>query len=203
MRPHGLRGFYLDDNFAIVPNRVRGYLVARDSKIEFQDGTNSTRDYLKGTVGAVTNARAYDISARYPAGGFDATGEDLMKFVVAVGSGRVLPPPVLTEMWSAQKTKDGADTVFGIGWGVSKWKDRAMVGINGAEPSTTTLLRYFPQEGVGAAVLCNAEGAQDLRRSWKNCWTPRSNRASKSVPRNPDESSANSRCERALEPGDG
>jgi hypothetical protein len=37
-----------------------------------------------------------------------------------------------------------------------------MVGMNGAEPSTTALLRYFPQERVGAVVLCNAEGAQDL-----------------------------------------
>jgi hypothetical protein len=37
-----------------------------------------------------------------------------------------------------------------------------MVGMNGAEPSTTTFLRYYPDSGIGAAVLCNAEGAQDL-----------------------------------------
>jgi hypothetical protein len=37
-----------------------------------------------------------------------------------------------------------------------------MVGMNGAEPSTTTLLRYFPDQGVGVALFSNAEGAQDL-----------------------------------------
>lgn len=159
---HGLRGFFLDDNFAVVPNRVRGYLVDRESKIELQDGTASSREYLEGTEGATTNAKAYDISARYPAGGFDASGEDLMQFVLAVGSGRVLPPALLEEMWSAQKTKDVADTVFGIGWGVSKRNERVMVGMNGGEPSTTTMLRYFPKEGIGVALLCNAEGAQNL-----------------------------------------
>lgn len=34
--------------------------------------------------------------------------------------------------------------------------------MNGAEPSTTTFLRYFPDSGVGVALLCNAEGARDL-----------------------------------------
>ena len=157
----GLPGISLDDNFRIVPNRVRGYFVDRDSKTEI-DGKASSRDYLSGTSGAITNARDYDISARYPAGGFVASGDDLMRFVLAVGSGKVLPPAAMEEMWSAQKTFDGAETVFGIGWGVSKWKGRSMVGMNGATPSTTTLLRYFPTEGVGAAVLCNAEGAKDL-----------------------------------------
>jgi hypothetical protein len=37
-----------------------------------------------------------------------------------------------------------------------------MVGMNGAEPSSTTFLRYFPHSGVGVALLCNAEGAHDL-----------------------------------------
>ena len=37
-----------------------------------------------------------------------------------------------------------------------------MVGMNGSEPSTTTFLRYFPDSGVGATVLCNAEGVQGL-----------------------------------------
>ena len=160
---YGIRGFALDDPLAIVPKRVRGYLVDRNSKIEFNDGRVMTRDYLKGTNGEVTLARFYDISNRYPAGGFDASAEDLLRFVIAVASGRVLKPEMVDKMWTAQNTSDGTKSAFGLGWGVSRWQDNAkMVGMNGLEPSTTTFLRYLPESGVGVALLCNAEGAQGL-----------------------------------------
>ncbi len=157
----GIGGISLDDPLAIVPKRVRGYLVDANSKIEFNDGRVVSRDYLAGTADAVTNARFYDISNRYPAGGFISSGEDLMRFVIKVATGQVLPPQALREMWTVQKTPQPGG-VFGIGWGVSHWKDRTMVGMNGTEPSTTTFLRYFPESGVGVAVLCNAEGARNL-----------------------------------------
>jgi CubicO group peptidase (beta-lactamase class C family) len=96
---------------------------------------------------------------RYPAGGFDASEEDLLRFVIAVGSGRVLKPDTVTRMWTAQRTSDGTNTVFGLGWGVSDWKGKTkMVGMNGLELSTAAFLRYLPDSGVGVAVLCKAEG---------------------------------------------
>ena len=160
---HRIRGFALDDPLAIVPKRVRGYLVDRNIKIEFNDGRVMTREYLKGTNGEVTVARFYDISNRYPAGGFDASAEDLLHFVIAVASGKVLKPETVDKMWTAQSTSDGTKSVFGLGWGVSRWQDKGkMVGMNGLEPATTTFLRYLPESGVGVALLCNAEGAQGL-----------------------------------------
>ena len=158
-----ISGISVDDPLAIVPNRVRGYLVDVSSKIEFNDGRVVSRDYLAGSANNVTNARFYDISNRYPAGGFVSSGEDLMRFVIKVGTGKVLGQEALREMWTVQQTPE-AGGVFGIGWGVSRWKDRSMVGMNGAEPSTTTFLRYFPDSGVGVSVLCNAEGARDLEK---------------------------------------
>jgi CubicO group peptidase (beta-lactamase class C family) len=66
-------------------------------------------------------------------------------------------------MWTAQSTTDGKKSVFGMGWGVSQWKNTTkMVGMNGLELSTTAFLRYMPESGVGAVVLCNAEGAKNL-----------------------------------------
>ncbi len=163
---HGISGFALDDPFAIVPKRVRGYLVDRNSKIEFNDGRVMTREkYLNGTNGETTNARFYDISNRYPAGGFDASdasAEDLLQFVLAVGSGKVLKPETVERMWTAQSTSDGTKSVFGLGWGVSQRKGNAMVGMNGLEPASQTFLRYFLDSGTGVALLCNAEGAPGL-----------------------------------------
>src|ERR1700688_1331886 len=53
---HEISGFALDDPLAIVPKRVRGYLVEPNSKIEFNDGQAMARDYLAGTTGEATNA---------------------------------------------------------------------------------------------------------------------------------------------------
>jgi CubicO group peptidase (beta-lactamase class C family) len=160
---HGIRGFALDDPYAIVPRRVHGYLVDRTLNLQFNDGRVAGRDYLEGTTGEITNAHSYDISNRYPAGGFDASAEDLLRFVIAVGSGKVLKPDTVDAMWTGQRTSDGASTVFGLGWGVSKWKEKTkMVGMNGLELSTATFLRYLPDSGVGVALLCNAEGAKEL-----------------------------------------
>jgi CubicO group peptidase (beta-lactamase class C family) len=49
-RRHGLSGFYIDDPLAIVPKRVRGYLVDANSKITFATGQVITRDYLAGAA---------------------------------------------------------------------------------------------------------------------------------------------------------
>lgn len=159
---HRVPGISLDDPLAIVTRRVRGYLVDPASKITFSDGRVVAREYLAGTAGEVTNARAYDISNRYPAGGFASSGEDLLRFVSAIASGSILKPDSVSKMWSAHSTSNGTKSPFGLGWGVSQSNARPMVGLNGAEPSTTTFLRYFPDSGSGVAMFCNAEGAQDL-----------------------------------------
>jgi CubicO group peptidase (beta-lactamase class C family) len=159
---HRITGISLDDPLAIVPKRVRGYLVDPKSKIEFNNGRIVSREYLAGTTGPITNARAYDISNRYPAGGFDASAEDLLRFTITVGKGEILSPETVRQMWSAKSTTSGAKSPFGIGWGVSQRNGKAMVGMNGAEPSSTTFLRYFPESGAGVTLLCNAEGARDL-----------------------------------------
>lgn len=137
---HGIAGFALDDALALVPGRVRGYFV---------DAHGSAR-----------NARFYDPSNKYPAGGFAASAEDCLRFAIAVGRGRVLKPETLRQMWTAQATARGEKTPFGLGWGVAERHGQMMVGFNGLQPATETALRYFQASGAGVAVFCNAEGAQ-------------------------------------------
>jgi CubicO group peptidase (beta-lactamase class C family) len=148
-RRFGIRGFDLDDSQALVPGRVRGYFVRKE--------------------GEIANTRAYDASNKYPGGGFTASAEDYLRFVIAVGSGRVLQPEALRQTWTRQKTSDRMESPFGLGWGVSQLEGRKMVGFNGLQPSTTASIHYFPGEGVGIVLLCNAEivhaeGDQDLSK---------------------------------------
>jgi CubicO group peptidase (beta-lactamase class C family) len=146
-RRYNILGFDLDDPLAIMPKRVRGYSVDKDGK--------------------ASNARAYDASNKYPAGGFTASAADYLRFVIAVASGKVLKPEILEETWTAQQTSDGTTSPYGLGWGVSEREGQKMVGFNGLQPSTTTSIRYLPKQGVGVVALCNAEvanakGDQDL-----------------------------------------
>jgi CubicO group peptidase (beta-lactamase class C family) len=140
-RRYKLRGFDVDDALAIVPERVRGYHVDKH--------------------GLLSNSRAYDASNKYPAGGFTSSAEDYLRFVLAVGSGQILKPETLKQVWTDQRTLNGIETHYGLGWGVSNLKGRKMVGFNGLNPGSTTTARYFPTEGVGAVALCNAEVLND------------------------------------------
>jgi len=136
-RRYDIKGFGIDDSLAIAPKRVTGYAVDEN--------------------GTVTNARAYDASNKYPAGGFTASAKDFLGFTIAVASGRVLKPDILRQTWTRQTTSGGKQSPFGLGWGVSELDGRKMVGFNGLQPSTTTAIRYFPEEGAGIALFCNAE----------------------------------------------
>ena len=141
---HGIRGFSLDDPLVLVSNRVRGYRI--DDK------------------GKPWNARVYDISIRYPSGGFVASAEDYLRFVILVSSGQVVASDTVQVMWAAQKLSDGSAAPFGLGWGVGELRGVRMVGHNGLLPGSTTFVRFFPDAGAGVVLACNAEGARDLNK---------------------------------------
>jgi CubicO group peptidase (beta-lactamase class C family) len=137
LRRYSLGGIELDDPQAIVAKRVRGYFLNKEGKI--------------------INTRAYDASNKYPGGGFTASAEDYLRFVIAVGAGHVLQPEALHQVWTRQRTSDGKESPSGLGWGVFQLEGRQMVGFSGLQPSTTTFFHYFPKEGVGIVLLCNAD----------------------------------------------
>lgn len=135
-RRNGIEGIDLDDARAIVPRRVRGYLV--------------------GQAGIAQNARFYDASNKYPAGGFTGSAADTLRFAIAVGTGKILDTHYRDQMWTVQRAP------FGLGWGISERAGQVMVGFNGLQPMTETTMRYFPTSGDGLTVFCNAEGARGL-----------------------------------------
>ncbi len=145
---HQVDGFGFDDPLVLVPGRVRGYWV--------DDG------------GKIWNARGFDPSNIYPGGGFVSSAEDYLEFVISISSGRILEEETLREMWRPQSLSDGTETPFGLGWGVGTLRGHRMVGFNGLQPSTETRMRFFPEEGVGFVLACNAEGGRDLTGLLRN-----------------------------------
>jgi CubicO group peptidase (beta-lactamase class C family) len=64
-------------------------------------------------------------------------------------------------MYAPQKTKDGKETSYGLGWGVSKRPtgERA-VGHSGGQQRVSTFLHMQPDQGLAVVIMSNLEGAR-------------------------------------------
>jgi CubicO group peptidase (beta-lactamase class C family) len=145
-KPAGMQHIAVDDVHDIVMHRARGY-----QKLN----------------GKVINAPPMDSSYKVPGGGFVATAEDLVKFANAVMMGKLLRPGTITAMWTTQKTKDGKDTNYGMGWGKADLDGETIYAHSGGQPGTRTSLFLIPTRKMAFAVMINMENvdAPELNRN--------------------------------------
>ena len=109
-----------------------------------------------------THAQTIDVSDRLPAGGLSSTVDDMMRYAIALQSGRLVRDSTREMMWTRQHTSDGKPLQFyGLGWLVGEadslrpkrvWND-------GSQPGTRTFLYLRPTQGIIIAVATNMEGA--------------------------------------------
>jgi serine beta-lactamase-like protein LACTB, mitochondrial len=136
--PAGLAHTSADDPAPIVPERGRFY----------------TRD----AAGAIVNAEFVDNSYKWAGGGFLSTAEDLVAYANVLLEGRLLRPETLRLLWTSQKTKDGKDTGYGIGWGVGRDpKGRLKIAHSGGAQGGTACLVIYPESRVAAAMIVNSD----------------------------------------------
>jgi len=136
--PAGLTHTSADDPAAIVPGRGRFY----------------TRD----AAGAIVNAGFVDNSYKWAGGGFLSTAEDLVAFANALLEGRLLKPETVQLLWTSQKTADGRETEYGIGWGVRRdAKGRRRISHSGGAQGGTACLVIYPAERLVAAMIVNSD----------------------------------------------
>jgi serine beta-lactamase-like protein LACTB len=135
--PAGMTTIQMDDVYALIPNRSRGYFRRPDGRVE--------------------NAALADTSNKIPGGGMVSTPGDLVKFALAVGSGKLVSKQMLDVMWTSQKTRDGKPTFYGLGWGVGQLRGRLQVSHTGGQAGVSTVLRYLPRDQVAVAMMFNLE----------------------------------------------
>ncbi len=138
LEPSGMFRTFLDDQQALISARARGY--RRDKS------------------GRLWNCRLADTSNKVPGGGLVATAEDLARFAGALLAGRLLSKAALEEAWTSQKTRDGKETGYGMGFRVKTWKGRKEVGHTGGQPGTSTVLYILPRKKTAVVLLANLEG---------------------------------------------
>lgn len=137
--PAGMRHTTADDPTPLVPDRARFYTRAPDT-------------------GAVVNAGYVDNSYKWAGGGFLSTAEDLVAFANALLEGRLLQPATREMLWTSQKTSDGKETEYGMGWGVTRdAKGRRKISHSGGAQGGTAYLLIYPDERFVIAMIVNSD----------------------------------------------
>jgi len=136
--PAGLTHTSADDPAPIVPQRGRFY--------------------TRTDAGAIVNADFVDNSYKWAGGGFLSTAEDLVTYANVLLEGRLLRPETVRLLWTSQKTKDGKDTEYGMGWGVSRdAKGRLKISHSGGAQGGTAYIVIYPESRLAAAMIVNSD----------------------------------------------
>ena len=141
--PLGMEDTVPDENRLIVLDRVRPYVRNEDGRFE--------------------NAPYVDNSYKWAGGGFVSTAEDLVRFGFAHLEPGFLEAKTLELLHTSQKTRNGEETGYGIGW--RSWTDeggRAVVGHGGGSVGGTTRLAVYPEHGLVVALITNLSDAPAL-----------------------------------------
>jgi CubicO group peptidase (beta-lactamase class C family) len=83
----------------------------------------------------------------------------MAKFEVAMFSDSVVSRATRDAMWTSQKTSDGKETGYALGWGTGKELGMIDVGHGGGQQGTSTFIMMIPERRAGVVVLMNTDGA--------------------------------------------
>lgn len=155
--PAGLGSARQDDVLDIIPNRAQGY--------------------AKGPDGELRNSVPSDTSSKVPGGGLTATAPDVARFGAALMAGQLVQRSTLMRMCTAQRTRAGKPTEYGLGLRVTERNRQLECWHQGGQPRVSTMLYLRPSRNVSVALLCNLEGVSmallDLARDVADAAVPR------------------------------
>lgn len=116
--------------------------------------------YERAGDGRVLNAPFVDNSYKWAGGGFLSTPEDLVRFGMAHLGDDLLERGTVELLWTSQRTNDGSQTGYGIGWSVgttgggSRWASHGGGSVGG-----TTFLLILPEHEAAVAMVGNMSQA--------------------------------------------
>jgi len=121
--------------------------------------------YDRAAHGTLRRGHDIDMSCPMAAGGFLSTPAELVKFGLAMSSGRLLDTATVRLFWTPQRLKSGAPTQYGYGWSIENRrlaaKDPAptrIIGHGGAVLGGRAYLMIVPEEDLIVSVMTNATG---------------------------------------------
>jgi serine beta-lactamase-like protein LACTB len=144
--PLGLRSTVEDQPAEIIEQRARFYTQPKDKH--------------------VLNAPFVDNSYKWAGGGFLSSAEDLVRFGSALLQPGFLKRDSLQLLFTPQKTKDGQETKYGMGWFIGKsTSGQKILEHSGESVGGTSELILYPDAHMVVAMVTNF--ASDEGGRWK------------------------------------
>jgi len=146
--PADMKSITEDDALAIVPGRVAGYSKAEDGNFQ--------------------RAEFRDVSENLPAGGYLATASDLVRFVLAFDSGKLVREKTRDLMLAHPKLLDGTSApnpfgtpgyYYGMGIMVDPGAAQPAWFHTGGQSGASALLFWLPKSGIAVALMTNIDGS--------------------------------------------
>ena len=134
----------LDDVFAIIPHRARGYRVSASGELQ--------------------NSVFVDVSNKPPGSGINSSARDMGNFVAALYSASLVPGAVLDQMLTPATTRAKKPTIYGLGFfrggPISTYRGLQEAGHGGDQQGVSSVLYLLPELQFGVVILSNLEGPQ-------------------------------------------
>jgi len=142
--PAAMPATRLDDVFAIIPHRARGYRVSASGELQ--------------------NSFFVDVSNKPPGSGINSSARDMGNFVAALYSARLVSNATLKQMLTPQTTRDGKLTIYGFGFfrggPIGSYRGLQEAGHGGDQQGVSSVLYLLPERQFGVVILSNLEGQQ-------------------------------------------
>lgn len=91
--------------------------------------------------------------------GIVASARSLAEYSLALDRGRILPRPLLRQMWTPTTEPDGRPASYAYGWWVQQWRGQRLVWHAGRWPEAYSgLLLKVPDKGLTLVALGNSDG---------------------------------------------
>jgi serine beta-lactamase-like protein LACTB, mitochondrial len=134
----------LDDVFAIIPHRARGYKISASGELQ--------------------NAVFVDVSNKPPGSGINSSAKDMGNFVAALYAATLVPKAVLDQMLTPSTTRDNKPTIYGLGFfiggPIGTHRGLQEAGHGGDQQGVSSVLYLLRERQFGVVIVSNLEGEQ-------------------------------------------
>jgi CubicO group peptidase (beta-lactamase class C family) len=137
LAPLGLARTAYDDGSTLIPHRALGY------------GIGAAGDAVTAPYISMTQASA--------AGGLVSTADDLMRWMHALHSGKVLSPDAYRRMTTVVTTASGRPTDYACGIAIRRVRGERAFEHVGRDPGFMSETLYLPESATGVVVLTNTD----------------------------------------------
>jgi CubicO group peptidase (beta-lactamase class C family) len=135
--PLGLTRTRYDSNRDLIKNRAQGYSLLDD--------------------GRLANDNVLGMAQPGAAGGIVSTASDLVRWEMALSSGKVVKPESFRRMCKSTVLPNGRDTGYGFGLNIAHWNGKSRIEHGGGIFGFNSKLLWLPDEDLHVAVISNGE----------------------------------------------